>query len=156
RARGAIVSKELPVSGMKPRTRIAAIAALATVATLILALAMVPASAAAVRQAAGTLQKAAPTAAPAHANWPMFHGNPGVTGVSQDPAISAANASQLGVRWMTHTFGPVLSSPVTSYRRALNTTLAYVANETGHLEAINTANGAIVWSDSFGVPIHAT
>jgi len=95
-------------------------------------------------------------AAPQYANWPTFHGNSQLTGVSHDPTISTLNAAHLGVRWMTHTFGPVLSSPVTQYSRALNKTLAYVANETGDLEAINTANGSIVWSDSFGVPIHAT
>jgi hypothetical protein len=31
-----------------------------------------------------------------------------------------------------------------------------VSNEAGDVEAINTADGSIVWSDSFGVPIHAT
>ena len=48
----------------------------------------------------------APAAAPQFANWPTFHGNRQLTGVSGDPAISALNAGQLGVRWMTHTFGP--------------------------------------------------
>ena len=95
-------------------------------------------------------------AAPAYANWPTFHGNPAETGVSNDPAISTANASQLGVRWMTHTFGPVLSSPVTAYSSTLNMTLAYVVNESGYLTAFNVAHGALVWSDSFGVPMHAT
>jgi len=76
--------------------------------------------------------------------------------VSQDPAISTLNAGRLGVRWMTHTFGPVLSSPVTKYSAARNKTLAYVANENGDLEAIDTATGAIVWSDALGVPLHAT
>ncbi len=95
-------------------------------------------------------------APPQFANWPTFHGDQHLTGVSQDPAISAANAGNLGVRWMTHTFGPVLSSPVAQFSTALNATLAYVANENGDLEAINVATGAIVWSDALGVPIHAT
>ncbi len=99
---------------------------------------------------------AASTAAPAYANWPTFHGNAALTGVSKDPAISAANASQLGVRWMTHTFGPVLSSPVTEYSPTLSKTLAYVVNESGDLDAFNVADGSLVWSDSFGVPMHAT
>ncbi len=97
-----------------------------------------------------------PAAAPAYANWPTFHGNAALTGVSNDPAISTANASQLGVRWMAHTFGPVLSSPVTEYSQTLNKTLAYVVNESGDLEAFNVADGSLVWSDSFGVPMHAT
>ena len=95
-------------------------------------------------------------AGPAYANWPTFHGNPADTGLSNDPAISAVNAGQLGVKWMTHTFGPVLSSPVTEYSPTLNKTLAYVVNESGDLEAFNVADGSLVWSDSFGVPMHAT
>src|SRR5258708_23831109 len=94
--------------------------------------------------------------APANANWPTFHGNAQLTGVSHDTSISASNAAQLGVRWMTHTFGPVLSSPVTHYSGSLNKTLAYVANEKGEVEAVDTANGSIVWAGSFGVPVHAT
>ncbi len=93
---------------------------------------------------------------PQFANWPTFHGNQNLTGVSGDPAISTLNAAQLGVRWMTHTFGPILSSPITKYSAARNKTLAYVVNENGDLEAIDTANGAIVWSDAIGVPMHAT
>jgi len=108
---------------------------------------------------AGTSRTAALTAAPAaprFANWPTFHGNPNLTGLSRDPAISTVNAGSLGVRWMTHTFAPVLSSPVTKYSATLRKTLAYIVNESGDLEAINTASGAIVWSDAFGVPLHAT
>lgn len=105
---------------------------------------------------ASSAMRLAPAAVSQYANWPTFHGNPQLTGVSQDPAISTLNAAGLGVRWMTHTFGPVLSSPVTKYSAARNKTLAYVANENGDLEAINTANGSIVWSDSLGVPLHAT
>ncbi|HWG64792.1 MAG TPA: PQQ-binding-like beta-propeller repeat protein [Streptosporangiaceae bacterium] len=104
----------------------------------------------------GSTEMAHSSAAPAYASWPTFHGDAGLSGVSADPAISTANAATLGVRWMTHTFGPVLSSPVTDYSATLGETLAYVANETGDVEAINTADGSIVWSDSFGVPIHAT
>ncbi len=118
-----------------------------------------PASAVSLGQAGAAARQnhaqAAP-AAPPFANWPTFHGNPNLTGVSADRAISASNAGQLGVRWMTHTFGPVLSSPVTQFSTKLNTTLAYVANENGDFEAVNTANGSIVWSDPFGVPLHAT
>ncbi|HEX7993935.1 MAG TPA: PQQ-binding-like beta-propeller repeat protein, partial [Streptosporangiaceae bacterium] len=106
--------------------------------------------------AASQASSSAPTVAPANANWPTFHGNPQLTGVSHDTSISASNAAQLGVRWMTHTFGPVLASPVAHYSASLNKTLAYVANEKGFVEAVDTADGSIVWSQSFGVPIHAT
>ncbi len=142
-------ARSLPAIGL-------ALPALAVAVTVaVTALTAAPASAAPLRLAGESARLSAP-AAPPFANWPNLHGNPQLTGVSQDPAISAANAGQLGVRWMTHTFGPVLSSPVTEFSTALNATLAYVANETGDLEAINTATGSIVWSDSFGVPLHAT
>src|ERR1022692_540760 len=123
-------------------------AALATSALVLPALITAPASAAAQLQPArsGRLAAAATaalTAAPAYADWPTFHGNANLTGVSKDPAISTLNAAQLGVRWMTHTFGPVLSSPVTEYSAARHETLAYIANENGDLEAIDTASGSI-------------
>jgi len=137
--------------------------ALATAALVLPALIAAPASAAAQTQAARSSQLAAvaaaalaPAGAPPYADWPTFHGNPNLTGVSKDPAISTLNAAHLGVRWMTHTFGPVLSSPVTKYSPARHQTLAYVANENGDLEAISTASGSIVWADSLGVPLHAT
>jgi outer membrane protein assembly factor BamB len=137
------------------RMRWPARAALPLVALLLPALVAAPALAAS-HARIGSSVRLAPAAVPANANWPTFHGNPGLTGVSGDPTISTLNAVHLGVRWMTHTFGPVLSSPVTKFSAARNQTLAYVANEVGDLEAINTANGSIVWSDSLGVPLHAT
>ena len=142
-------------SGKPARSLWAVGLALPAVAVALTALTAASASAAPPGRAGDSAQHGA-QAAPPFANWPNLHGNPQLTGVSQDPAISTANAGQLGVRWMTHTFGPVLSSPVTEFSTALNATLAYVANETGNLEAINTATGSIAWSDSFGVPLHAT
>ena len=143
-------------SGTRLRARSttgAALSALAVVATALSGAA--PASAVTAGRADHAAAQSAP-AAPPFANWLNFHGDRQLTGVSQDPAISTTNAGQLGVRWMTHTFGPVLSSPVTEFSTTLNTTLAFIPNENGDFEAINTATGAIVWSDSFGVPLHAT
>ena len=124
-----------------------------TARSALAALLLVPAVLAAAPASAALVTRAA---VPQFANWPTFHGNQNLTGVSGDPAISTLNAAQLGVRWMTHTFGPILSSPITKYSAARNKTLAYVVNENGDLEAIDTANGAIVWSDAIGVPMHAT
>src|SRR5262249_49297238 len=135
-----------------PRVAIAAIGLPITLMVMI-ALPLASAATAPANSAASHVLRAA---APANANWPVFHGNAQLTGVSHDTAISSSNAAQLGVRWMTHTFGPVLSSPVTHYSGKLNKTLAYVANEKGFVEAIDTADGSVVWSASFGVPIHAT
>src|SRR5258708_33218197 len=146
-----------------PGVALAAPTALITLITLItlMALPSTSAAAASLKPAAShaLLAPAATTAtatAPANANWPTFHGNGQLTGVAHDTLLSASDAAQLGIRWMTHTFGPVLSSPVTHYSGTLNKTLAYVANENGEVEAVDTANGSIVWAGSFGVPVHAT
>src|SRR5215470_4731362 len=86
-------------------------AALLTLASALAVLGAAPAVAAPGMRAAplrlagksGVAGVAAAAAAPRYANWPTFHGNPNLTGLSQDPAISALNAGSLGVRWMTHT-----------------------------------------------------
>lgn len=57
---------------------------------------------------------------------------------------------------MTHTGAAAFTSPVTSYNTSLNETLAFVGNTAGYFEAVNTTDGSIVWSDSFGVPIDST
>ncbi|HEX2319290.1 MAG TPA: PQQ-binding-like beta-propeller repeat protein [Streptosporangiaceae bacterium] len=156
---GSRISAALAFAGAVPASAAAipafaaAVCGLAIVAS---ALNAAPASAAPIRPAGGTALQVTRAATPPFANWPTFHGNQQLTGVSKDTAISTTNAGNLGVRWMTHTFGPVLSSPVTQFSTALNATLAYVANENGDLEAINVATGAIIWSDALGVPIHAT
>jgi outer membrane protein assembly factor BamB len=89
-------------------------------------------------------------------SWPEFHGDHRLTGVSSDRTISTANASTLGLQWMTHTGAAAFTSPVTAYDTSLHKTLAFVGNTGGYFEAINTANGSIVWSDAFGVPIDST
>src|SRR5262249_33647481 len=110
-----------------PRVAIAAIGLPITLMAMI-ALPLASAATGPAKSAAGHVMRAA---APANANWPVFHGNAQLTGVSHDTSISSSNASQLGVRWMTHTFGPVLSSPVTHFRGKLHKQLAYVANGNG-------------------------
>jgi outer membrane protein assembly factor BamB len=90
------------------------------------------------------------------ASWPQFHGDAGLTGLSTDTTISTANASTLGVNWMTYTGASAATSPITNYDSALGETLAYVGNVAGYFEAINTATGAIVWSDDFGKPFYAS
>lgn len=89
-------------------------------------------------------------------SWAEFHGDHRLTGVSSDRTISTANANTLGLQWMTHTGAAAFTSPVTAYNTSLHETLAFVGNTSGYFEAINTANGSIVWSDAFGVPIDST
>src|SRR5260370_9280054 len=98
-----------------PGVALAAPTALITLITL-MALPSTSAAAASLKPAAShaLLAPAATTAtatAPANANWPTFHGNGQLTGVSHDTLISAPNAAQLGIRWMTHTFAPSLPAP---------------------------------------------
>lgn len=130
---------------------VAAVIACATA----MAMAGVPDSVAAApqRPAAGHSAASPDTTA---ASWPEFHGDHRLTGVSSDPAISTADASTLGVRWMTHTGAPGFTSPVTAFDASLHATLAFVGNTNGYFEAINTANGSIVWSDAFGVPLYSS
>jgi outer membrane protein assembly factor BamB len=107
-------------------------------------------------QPARARHRAAPASEPSLTDWPTFHGSPSVDGVSPDTTISDTNAGQLGVQWMTPTMAPMLSSPVTAYDSTLKETLAYVGNNDGYVEAINVANGALVWSHYVQWPVYST
>jgi outer membrane protein assembly factor BamB len=85
--------------------------------------------------------------------WPKFAYSPSDTGVSLDPAISTANASRLGVRWMVPDQSADLSSPVVAYSESLGVTVVYQGNEDGYMTAFNAATGAILWSDDLGTSI---
>lgn len=89
-------------------------------------------------------------------SWPTFHGGPGLWGVSNDTAISTANASRFGLDWMVPTGAPVDSSPVVGVDTGSGDSLVYVGNTAGGLEAVYASNGTILWSDYFGVPFLAT
>ena len=81
--------------------------------------------------------------------WPEFHNAPDLQGVSADPTITSSNAHSLGVRWMSP-IGGSLASPVAAYSAALGETLAYVGTSAGYFDAVNAANGQIVWSSPLG------
>jgi outer membrane protein assembly factor BamB len=81
--------------------------------------------------------------------WPEFHDTSNLDGVSADPTISTSNAAQLGVRWMSP-IGGSLASPMVAYNAALGETLAYIGTSAGYFDAINVANGQIVWSEPLG------
>jgi outer membrane protein assembly factor BamB len=53
-------------------------------------------------------------------------------------------------------YAPALDSPVVAYNATLNETLAYIGTEAGNVEAINVANGQIVWGTWLGSPIRTT
>ncbi len=90
------------------------------------------------------------------AAWSTFHGNYGLSGVSSDTTISALNAAQLGLMWMTQSGAPIASSPVDAYDATLGKNVVIIANTDGGLQAIDPNSGSIVWSDALGEPIYAT
>ena len=69
--------------------------------------------------------------APPTYQWPESNQNSSLTGVSADPSINTANASELGVKWMTYTGNEILASPITAWNAALGETLVYVGNDWG-------------------------
>jgi outer membrane protein assembly factor BamB len=81
--------------------------------------------------------------------WPEFHNSPDLQGMSADPTITSSNAPQLGVKWMSP-IGGSLASPMVAYNAALGETLAYLGTTAGYFDAVNAANGQIVWSEPLG------
>ena len=88
--------------------------------------------------------------------WPEAHGNQRLTGLSGDTSISAANAGQLGVRWMANMGSQSLSSPVVAYNQTLGQTVVYAGTEGGWLTAYNEASGQTIWSVNIGTAIRST
>ena len=84
--------------------------------------------------------------------WPEFHGSPALTGTSVDPTITSTNASQLGVKWMSPVGGSS-SSPVVAWNSDLGATVVYDGAGARYLDALNAANGSLLWSDSFGAQV---
>lgn len=89
-------------------------------------------------------------------DWPQFHQGPLDQGYASNSTLSTSSAGSLGVAWATNMYAPALDSPVVAYDATLNETLAYIGTESGELEAINVANGQIVWGTWLGSPIRTT
>jgi eukaryotic-like serine/threonine-protein kinase len=91
-------------------------------------------------------------------DWPMFHLNPGHSGVSTDTKLGAAYAPSLKLLWSATTAGScpnagcaqVVSSPVVVYNATLGVPLAYLADYWGDVFAYNAVTGAKVWSQHLG------
>ncbi|HTW40065.1 MAG TPA: PQQ-binding-like beta-propeller repeat protein [Thermoplasmata archaeon] len=86
-------------------------------------------------------------------NWPELHGDPLLDGVTKNTTLSTANAAQLGVEWAAELYGQAIDSPVIAYNPALKESLVYVGTEDGFIEAVNLANGQIVWTNWLGSPM---
>ncbi|MGC2289292.1 MAG: PQQ-binding-like beta-propeller repeat protein [Thermoplasmata archaeon] len=102
------------------------------------------------------LVKLAPAANPTADNWPELHLSNNLSGFDPNSTLSTLNASKLGVAWATDIYGPALDSPVVAYDPILNKTLAYIGNEYGDVEAVNVANGQIIWGNWLGSGIRST
>ena len=105
--------------------------------------------------AASTAPASQPASIPSY-QWPEAHGNPQLTGLSGDPSIGTANASQLGVRWMANMGSQSLSSPVVGYNKALGQTVVYAGNEGGWFTAYSELTGQTLWSENIGTAIRST
>ncbi|HEY5173597.1 MAG TPA: PQQ-binding-like beta-propeller repeat protein [Acidimicrobiia bacterium] len=92
-------------------------------------------------------------------NWLTFHNDNLHTGVSPDPAIGAAAAPGLSLRWKTPVGSAntqVKSSPAVAYNATIGKTLVYAATTSGRIDAVNLATGGIVWSTSGYGPVYSS
>ena len=88
--------------------------------------------------------------------WTKYAYSEGDSGVSPDPAISAANASKLGVKWAVPDQGASEASPVVAYSAHLGSDVVYQGNLDGSFTAFSAQTGAALWSDNLGSSIIAT
>ena len=85
-----------------------------------------------------------PRLAPA-ADWPMFRGNPALTGVA--PGSLGTN---LALLWTYKADKPVRSSPAVAQGRV------FVGSDDEHLHAIDLATGRALWKAKTGGPIESS
>ncbi len=96
------------------------------------------ASAAAVSFAASFSAQAAP-------DWPMFRGDPSLSGVS-----TAKVSTPLRLKWTFKTDGPVMSSPAIVGDRV------YIGSGDSNVHCLNLADGKARWTFTAGGPIEAS
>jgi outer membrane protein assembly factor BamB len=89
-------------------------------------------------------------------NWPEFHQNLRLDGVTSNSSLSTANASGLGVAWATDLYSAALDSPVVQYNPTLKERLGYVGTENGNVFAVDLANGSVVWGKWLGSQVRGT
>ena len=78
------------------------------------------------------------------AGWPIFRGNPALTGVATDPLPDT-----LDLLWSYKTGAPVKSSAVIGGGRA------FIGSNDGHVHALEMASGHEVWTFDAGAPVQA-
>src|ERR1700722_11709351 len=78
------------------------------------------------------------------AGWPVFRGNPALTGVATDPLPAT-----LDLLWSYKTGAPVKSSAVIGSGRA------FIGSNDGHVHALDMSSGHEVWTFDAGAPVQA-
>jgi outer membrane protein assembly factor BamB len=96
------------------------------------------------------------SASPAPVDWPMFHHDPAHFGVSDDTAISASNASTLGVDWVANTGSPAFTSPAVAFNSQLGKSVVYIGNQSGTLAAYDASTGDRLWYFKAGSSIQSS
>jgi len=99
------------------------------------------------------------------ADWPMFAHDPMRTGwASEERSLSIENVSQLGLKWkvqvtnepkfLTALTAPVVATDVETPEGAR--TIVYVAGRSNNCYALDSKNGAVLWSRKFETRLAAT
>src|SRR6266581_2781368 len=89
--------------------------------------------------------QAAGKAASIGANWPMFRGNPALTGVA-----SGSLPDKLSLLWSFKTGGPVKSSAAIVGGRV------FIGSADSHVYALELASGKKVWTAKAGGPVDSS
>ncbi|MGA7923740.1 MAG: PQQ-binding-like beta-propeller repeat protein, partial [Thermoplasmata archaeon] len=89
-------------------------------------------------------------------DWPELHLDSNLTGYTSKSTLMTSDAANLGVVWATNIYGAAFDSAAVAYDATVGETLAYVTTETGNIEAVNVANGQIVWGQWLGSPIRSS
>lgn len=90
------------------------------------------------------------------ADWATYGSSIGRSGFnSSEKTLTPKNVKSLKQHWSAHVGGlidaqPVIASGVQVGRRHTRTNLVYVGNESGRFEAVNAANGHVVWRRNLG------
>src|SRR5437762_9214914 len=99
----------------------------------------------AIHPAAASDTQDAGKAASSGANWPMFRGNPALTGVA-----TGTLPDKLSLLWSFKTGGPVKSSPSVVDRRV------FVGSGDGTLYALDLASGKKIWAAKAAGPVESS
>jgi outer membrane protein assembly factor BamB len=102
-----------------------------------------------------------PAVASSAADWATYGSSISRSGFnSSEKTLTTRNVRSLKQRWSAPVGGlidtqPVVASGVQVGRRRTRTDIVYVGNESGRFEAVNAANGHVIWRRNLGA-VHAS